>query len=91
MAHQVWGSASELWLSERTLSVIMMWRRYAVFRQFKREGMGIPVFASTVDAWDAFVDNYQDRQLRKVLAKRFTPVVRASFECFAARRTVCLL
>ena len=79
VAHAVWGSASELWLSERVILVLAMWRRFAVFCACKRHGQGVPVFSPQLDKWDAFVESYHDRKLREVASRRFTPLVRSAW------------
>ena len=100
VAHDVWGSAQELWLSERVMQILLMWHRYAVFSRCKREGQGIPVFALTVEKWDRFLDVYHDRKLRETLSRRMIGVVsRASagssgvvavWDCFSVFVCLCV-
>ena len=80
VAHDVWGNAKELWVSERAIQLLLMWHRYTVFMQCKRAGQGFPIFAMTIEKWDAFVDRYHDRKLRESLSKRLIPLVGAALD-----------
>lgn len=76
VAHEAWGSAKELWVSERAMQLLTIWHRYAVFRTCKRADQGIPLFAEHVEKWTQFVTAYEDRKLREAAANRLFPLVR---------------
>jgi hypothetical protein len=75
VARNVWGSARDMWITERLAVMLEMWHRYALFRRCKRYGQGIPVFPTVLANWTAFVDNYQARKLRQRMSTHYMPKV----------------
>ena len=80
VAHEAWGSAKELWVSERAMQLLTIWHRYAVFRTCKRADQGMPLFAEHVEKWTQFVTAYEDRKLREAAANRLYPLVRCPLQ-----------
>lgn len=75
VARNVWGSARDMWITERLAVILEMWHRYALFRRCKRYGQGIPVFPTALTNWTTFVDNYQARKLRQRMSTHYMPKV----------------